>query len=122
MKLQTLIPVTYSHGAASQSSGVITMILGSVSYQNNFQSIGINFMYVKEDESVLVSDAFYINGTDKINSFFDLLKPNLPPFLNEVQYTQAKFMEGAKYEMARTFNIGIDKIIILDEDVSKKLA
>jgi len=115
MKLRTLIPVTYNEAGAiaNQETSIIEMTIQSVAYYNNFTSIGVNYTYAKEDGTVIRKDAFNINGAPTINGIFAAIQPNLPPFQNEVENTQWKFILGAQLEMANTFKIAPSQIQII---------
>lgn len=113
MKLRTLIPVTYTDGIAATETGIVEMTIQSVSYSNNFTNIGVNYTYLKPDGSVIRKDAFSLNGAASINAIFALIEPNLPPFENEVENTQWKFILGAQLEMANTFKIDPTNIEII---------
>lgn len=113
MKLRTLVPVTYNNGIVSQTSGIVTMELGSVAYTNDFANIGVNYTYTAEDGAQIKSDAFFVNGEEEINNLFLLISQNLPNFTTEVEYTRAKFLEGAKYQMALTYGIPVTDIEII---------
>lgn len=113
MKLRTLIPVTYTDGIAATETGIVEMTLGSGSYTNDFTSISVNYTYQKEDGTVIRKDAFNIIGAPTINAIFAAIQPSLPPFQNEVENTQWKFILGAQLEMANTFKIAPNNIQII---------
>lgn len=115
LKLKTLVPVTYNDGIASQSTGIVIMELGTVTYQDNFSKIGINFLYKSEDGRPVYSNTFFLVSEEQINQLFELIQPSLPPFTNEVDYTRYKFITGGMYEMARTYNIPVSDIEIVVE-------
>lgn len=129
MKLRTLVPVSYNKKGTirGRASGLVEMTLGTVAYGVGFTSIGVNYTYttveVKADPSKgieavaaeeITTSAFHINSAAEINGLFGLIQPNLPAFENEVQYTLAKFLEGAKYQMAQTFEISPEQIEIVE--------
>lgn len=116
MKLRTLVPVTYRNKLTGSKSGIVTMELGSIVYEDStFSDISVNYTYKDNLGVVIWSDAFNFKGATTINGMFALIQPSLPTFENEVQYTQAKFFEGAKYQMAQTFGIAVSNIEIVNE-------
>ena len=115
LKLKTLVPVTYNNGIASQNTGIVIMELGNVTYQENFSKIAVNFLYKSEEGLPVYSSTFFLVGEDKINELFEIIQPSLPPFTNEVDYTRYKFIVGAMYEMATTYNISTSDIEIVQE-------
>jgi len=115
LKLKTLVPVTYNNGIASQSTGIVIMELGNVTYQDNFSKIAVNFLYRSEDDRAVYSDTFFLVSEEQINQLFELIQPSLPPFTNEVDYTRYKFITGAMYEMAKTYGIATSDIEIVQE-------
>lgn len=114
MRLKTKTDVTFNDGIKGQSTGKVIGMLGSIVYENDFTKIGVNCGYFKEDGTKLIEFPFFLHTADKINEMFTAIQPTLPPFANEVQNTQAKFMEGFKFLMAETFGITVADIEIID--------
>lgn len=115
MRLRTLVPVTYNDGIAATKDGIVTMALGSVSYTNDFTEIGVNYTYFDADNKPINTNAFFLKTAAEINGLFNIIQPQLPPFVNEVDNTRWKFLYGARYQMAQTFGINVNQIEFYDE-------
>ena len=116
MNLKTNVDVTFNEGISEQATGKVTGFLVSVSWitdpnTGNFDTIGANFVYLKDDGTNIAQDAFTISGAE-IQALYDAVKAEIPTTGEFKDIQMEIFYLGFRNQMATTFSITTDEIDI----------
>lgn len=114
MKVQTLVPVTYNSGIASQETSIVTGVLNMVT-QDYYRNI-YNFLFTytnAEGVTINTSSSSFSLTKDEINAFYDVIKSAVPTDMEYFETTQYIYYLGFKIEMAKTFGINPNQIEII---------
>jgi hypothetical protein len=115
MKIQTLIPVTYNDGIASQATGVVTGIINIVNQDYYREQYSFSVDYIDEAGKRINTVQPFTLTRDEINVFYDEIKDSVPTNISYFETTEYIYYLGFKIEMAKTFGITPDDIEILVE-------
>ena len=115
MKIQTLIPVTYNDGIASQATGIVTGIINFVNQDYYRELYNFTFSYVDESGKAISDTLPFTLTRDEINVFYDEIKDSVPTNIAYFETTEYIYYLGFKIEMAKTFGISPNDIDILVE-------
>ena len=118
MKIQTLIPVTYNSGIASQETAIVEGFINFVSQDYYREIYNFSFDYKTESgETINVVTPTFILTKAEINAFYDVVKSEVPTDLAYFETTEYIYYLGFKIEMADTFGITPGDIeIIVDNN------
>lgn len=115
MKIQTLIPVTYNDGIASQATGIVTGTIDFVNQDYYRELYNFTFSYVDESGKKISNTPPFTLTRDEINVFYDEIKDSVPTNIAYFETTEYIYYLGFKIEMAKTFGISPNDIDILVE-------
>jgi hypothetical protein len=115
MKIQTLIPVTYNDGIASQATGVVTGIINIVNQDYYREQYSFSVDYIDAAGKRINTVQPFTLTRDEINVFYDEIKDLVPTNIAYFETTEYIYYLGFKIEMAKTFGITPDDIEILVE-------
>ncbi len=115
MKIQTLIPVTYNDGIASQATGVVTGIINIVNQDYYREQYSFSVDYIDAVGKRINTVQPFTLTRDEINVFYDEIKDSVPTNIAYFETTEYIYYLGFKIEMAKTFGITPDDIEILVE-------
>jgi hypothetical protein len=115
MKIQTLIPVTYNDGIASQATGIVTGTIDFVNQDYYRELYNFTFSYVDESSKKINNIPSFTLTRDEINVFYDEIKDSVPTNIAYFETTEYIYYLGFKIEMAKTFGISPNDIDILVE-------
>lgn len=115
MKIQTLIPVTYNDGIASQATGIVTGTIDFVNQDYYRELYNFTFSYVDESGKKINNTPPFTLTRDEINVFYDEIKDSVPTNIAYFETTEYIYYLGFKIEMAKTFGISPNDIEILVE-------
>ena len=120
MKIQTLIPVTYNSGIASQETGIVSGSISFVSQDYLRETYNFNFQYLNESGVVINNTISNFSLTKaEINAFYDVVKSEVPTDLAYFETTEYIYYLGFKIEMADTFGITPGDIEIIVDTTEK---
>lgn len=114
MKIQTLIPVTYNSGIASQETGIVSGSISFVSQDYLRETYNFSFQYVNENGEVIntISSNFSLTK-EEIDAFYKLIKSEVPNDMQYFETTEYIYYLGFKVRMSETFGITINDIEII---------
>ena len=115
MKIQTLIPVTYNDGIASQATGIVTGTINFVNQDYYRELYNFTFSYVDESGKSISDTPPFTLTRDEINVFYDEIKASVPTNIAYFETTEYIYYLGFRIEMAKTFGISPNDIEILVE-------
>ncbi len=115
MKIQTLIPVTYNDGIASQATGVVIGIINIVNQDYYREQYSFSVDYIDAVGKRINTVQPFTLTRDEINVFYDEIKDSVPTNIAYFETTEYIYYLGFKIEMAKTFGITPDDIEILVE-------
>ena len=115
MKIQTLIPVTYNDGIASQATGIVTGIINIVNQDYYREQYSFSVDYIDAAGKRINTVQPFTLTRDEINVFYDEIKDLVPTNISYFETTEYIYYLGFKIEMAKTFGISPDDIEILVE-------
>jgi len=115
MKIQTLIPVTYNDGIASQATGIVTGTIDFVNQDYYRELYNFTFSYVDESGKAINNTPPFTLTRDEINVFYEEIKDSVPTNIAYFETTEYIYYLGFKIEMAKTFGISPNDIDILVE-------
>jgi hypothetical protein len=114
MKIQTLIPVTYNSGIASQETGIVSGSISFVSHDYLRELYNFNFQYLNENGEVINTNSSNFSLTkEEIDSFYELINLEVPTDLAYFETTEYIYYLGFKVRMSETFGITINDIEII---------
>lgn len=114
MKVQTLIPVTYNSGVASQETSIIEGKINFVSHDYLRKAYTFNFQYLNENGEVINTNSSNFSLTkEEIDAFYDLIKSEVPNDMQYFETTEYIYYLGFKVRMSETFGITINDIEII---------
>lgn len=114
MKIQTLVPVTYNSGIASQETGIVNGVINLVSQDYLIKSYNFNFQYLNENGEVINTTSSNFSLTKaEINAFYDVVKSAVPTDMEYFETTEYIYYLGFKIEMAKTFGIQPNQIEVI---------
>jgi hypothetical protein len=106
MKIQTLIPVTYNSGIASQETSIVSGVLNMVSQEYYSNMYNFNFAYTNaEGVNINTTSSNFSLTKEQVDVFYDVIKLGVPTDLEYFETTQYVYYLGFKIEMANTFGI-----------------
>lgn len=112
MKLETLVPVTYNNGIATQETGIVTGTLFNCQQdiENNIYSF--LYQYTSATGFLIKQDNFSMTEGD-INAMYEAVKGSIPnyPYCQKTNYM---YYLGFTLEMANTFGISSSNIKIVE--------
>ena len=112
MKLETLVPVTYNNGIATQETGIITGVLFNC--QQDLENNLYSFLYQYTSESgTLIKQGNFTLDEIKVNAMYEAVKGSIPnyPYCQKTNYM---YYLGFIIEMANTFDISTSQIKIVE--------
>ena len=117
MKIRTKIAVNYNKGVAGTESGIVEGYLENTSMLDNFNTVGVNYMYAKPPTAegnveVLIRNSFSLTGED-IDTFYEDVLPSIPPGLGYRDTQRYAYNLAFMQNMAVTFNIAISDVEIV---------
>lgn len=115
MKIQTLVPVTYNDGIASQVTGIVTGIINLVNQDYYRELYSFSFEYTNETGNRINNLTSFTLTRDEINAFYTEIKDSVPTNIAYFETTEYIYYLGFRIEMAKTFGITPDDIEILVE-------
>jgi hypothetical protein len=115
MKIQTLIPVTYNDGIASQATGIVTGTIDFVNQDYYRELYNFTFSYIDESGNRINNVPTFTLTRDEINAFYNEIKDSVPTNIAYFETTEYIYYLGFKIEMAQTFGISPNDIDILVE-------
>lgn len=116
-KIQSKIPLTYNTGLRTQGTSVITGRIVNVAYSNNFEKIGVAFIYTDANGVEIARNAWTIEGQEQIDGLFTQIEPLLPPDAGETQNTLNKFYQGFLQVAADNWGTDLGDWEIVDDIV-----
>jgi hypothetical protein len=120
MKLRTKIDVTYNDGVTGSATGIVEGHLQNTSLMDNFNVIGANYKYsLPPNEQGEVQDitpilGFIVEGTDADN-LYNIIKGDIPAGLEFREMQRYTYYLAFVYEMAKTFNITVEQIELIND-------
>lgn len=114
MVVKSKIDLTYNTGVNSTETGILTGVIASASWYDDFTKVGVNYVYFSADGKEVSRSAFIIEG-ENINLLFEAIKDKIPTDLTEVETERYKFYLGFVIEMANTFGVDQSDIEIVTE-------
>ena len=120
MKIQTLIPVTYNSGIASQETSIVSGVLNMVGQDYYRDLYNFNFSYLNsEGVAINTTSSNFTLTKDEVNAFYDLIKVGVPTDMAYFETTEYIYYLGFKIEMANTFGITPSNIEIIVDPTEK---
>jgi len=114
MKIQTLIPVTYNSGIASQETSIVSGILNLVGQDYYRDLYNFSFAYTNaQGVNINTTSSGFSLTKAEVNAFYDVIKSGVPTDLEYFETTQYIYYLGFKIEMAKTFGITPNDIEIV---------
>ena len=115
MKIQTLVPVTYNDGIASQVTGIVTGTINLVNQDYYRELYSFSFEYTNESGKRINNVSTFTLTRDEINVFYEEIKDSVPTNIAYFETTEYIYYLGFRIEMAKTFGISPNDIEILVE-------
>lgn len=115
MKIQTLVPVTYNDGIASQETGIVTGTINFVNQDYYRELYSFSFEYTDESGKRINNVSTFTLTRNEINLFYDEIKDSVPTNIAYFETTEYIYYLGFRIEMAKTFGITPNDIDILVE-------
>lgn len=113
MILKSKVEVTYNQAITGTATGIIQGAIESIAWDNDFQNVGVNFVYYDVNGTPLFRNAFFVNG-DAIDQFYDSIKANIPTGLGKRDTERWTFYLAFQFQMAQTFGIEVTDIDIVE--------
>lgn len=106
MKIQTLIPVTYNSGIATQETSIVSGVLNLVGQDYYRDLYNFNFSYLNsEGVNINTTSSNFSLTKEQVDVFYDVIKLGVPTDLEYFETTQYVYYLGFKIEMANTFGV-----------------
>jgi len=114
-KIQSKIALNYNTGLRTQGNSVITGRIVNVAHTNNFETIGVSFVYTDANGAEIARSAWQIEGQTEIDALFAQIEPLLPPDAGETQNELNKFYQGFLVVAADNWGTDIGDWEIVDD-------
>jgi hypothetical protein len=114
MKIQTLIPVSYNSGIATQETSIVSGVLNMVGQEYYSNMYNFNFSYTNaEGININTISSNFSLTKEQVDAFYDVVKSGVPTDMKYFETTQYIYHLGFKIEMANTFGIEPSDIEII---------
>jgi len=113
MTIKSTKNVTFNSGVAGTREGILTGVIESVSWVNDFNCVGANYSYIDTEGKKVFTDAFTVEN-EKIEELYEAIKGSIPPNGTHREIEKTKFYLAFMYVMSATFGIELEDIELVN--------
>ena len=113
MTIKTKVDVNYNKGVTGNQTGKVIGVIESCAWANDFETVGVNYVYLDEQGGLIHRDGYTINGKEQIDGLYNDISQGLTDLESKVDNTKQEFYAGFIYVMAQTFGIEVSDIEVI---------
>lgn len=113
MTIKTTVDVNYNVGVTGNHTGKVIGLIESCAWADDFETVGVNYVYLTEQGQVIHRDGYTVKGKEQIDALYSDITGSLTDLGSKVDNTRQEFYAGFAYVMAQTFGLQVSDIEII---------
>ena len=113
MTIKTTVDVNYNVGVTGNQTGKVIGVIESSAWADDFETVGVNYVYLTEQGQLIHRDGYTIKGKAQIDGLYTQISNGLEDLGSKVDNTRMEFYAGFIHVMAQTFGITVNDIELI---------